>query len=113
MSIVHPSMRTMEGDEGKGLKRKNEDGDALLPTTNSNNQEGRNIDEETNDDVQMAGVDVAPPKKVNDDETKTEKLNQIIEKNLDPRFRTKWDGQKDVYLELDLSACKKFTKDQL
>ena len=71
----------MDEDEQKGMKHKNDDSDALLPTEEThegtNNQGERQQDDD--DDVQMQDVAVAAPNKV-DDKAKMEALRQVIEK---------------------------------
>ncbi len=72
----------MEEDKGKGVKRKNDDSAALLPTQET--QESTNNQEELQDDgdVQMQDVAVASPNKVNNDKGNMESIKGIIEKIL-------------------------------
>ena len=72
----------MEEDEGKGVKRKNDDSAALLPTQET--QESTNNQEELQDDgdVQMQDAAVALPNKVDNDKANLETLKKIIENNL-------------------------------
>ena len=118
MSDPPPSPTSMDKDEQKGMKRKNDDSDALLPTEetheSTNNQGERQQDDD--DDVQMQDVAVAAPNKV-DDKAKMEALRQIIENILtdhsDSRFLKNWINRGQVRQE-DLlgsvvDACKAFT----
>ena len=83
----------MEEDEGKGVKRRNDDSAALLPTQET--RESTNNQEELQDDgdVQMQDVAVASPNKVDNDKANMKSIKEIIEKVLaesDSRFLTNW-----------------------
>ena len=120
MSGQSSTTTNMEEDEGKGVKRKNDDSVALLPTEGTQESTSNQEEQQDNDDVQMQDVAVASPNKADDDKANMESIKEIIEKILaepsDSPFLTKWNrlgsGGKEMLFELVMDACKEFTNKQ-